>query len=160
MAAALVVAASLLVATVGVLRAPSLVVRDPATAEVHYRRPVAVGETFRLEHTHSVTGRRVVETFSIRDRRTVAIEELWFDAHGANLPTGPETVDGFTTTYLAEGDEVRVLHGGRPLGTVPLIVGSERVDHTVEFADGLRVRLLDVAPQWSAVELAVEASWR
>jgi hypothetical protein len=40
-------------------------------------------------------------------------------------------------------------------GTVPLIVGSERVDHTVEFADGLRVRLLDIADRSGA-----RSSWR
>jgi hypothetical protein len=152
-------AAALVALTVAEL-APTLVVRDAATGAVHYRRTVDVGEQFRLEHVHSVTGRRVVETFSVHDRRTVAIEELWFDAHGANLPTGPETIDGWTTSYHTEESGVRVHHHGRPIGTLPLIVGSEQVDHTVVFADGQRVRLLDVAPRWRAVEIAVEGVGR
>ncbi len=131
------------------------VVRD-GEAVVRHERPVRVGERFALHHTHSVTGRPVVETFSVLDASTLAIEELWFDRHGANLPTGPETIDGFTTTYLEQDGAYRVLHHGRPIGELPLVVGSESVDHVVEFEDGTRVHLLDITDRWSPVTLGAE----
>lgn len=129
-------------------------VRDGA-GQVLYARPIVVGGTFRLEHTHSVTRRPVVETFSVATPDTIALEELWFDTFGANLPFGPETIEGRTTTFLEVDDGYRVLHHGTPIGVVPLLVGSAEVDHVVEFDDGQRVHLLDIARRWQQVELAV-----
>jgi hypothetical protein len=128
---------------------------DRGTDELLHARDIGVGDTFRLEHTHSVTGRLVVETFSVMDPTTIAIEELWFDAHGPNLPVGPERIGDHVTTFLQEDDGYRVLHHGRPLGTVPLMVGSPAVDHVLVFEDGQRLRLIDVAPPGARVELSV-----
>jgi hypothetical protein len=119
-----------------------------------------VGATFQLEHTHSVTGRPVTETFSVSDRDTLALEELWFDESGPNLPTGPERIGDRTTTFLHEDGAYRVLHHGHPLGAVPLVVGSEAVDHSLMFDGGARVRLLDIARAGAHVELTVRAGER
>ncbi len=136
----------------------TFVVRDTATGDVLYARDLDVGERFRLEHTHSVTRRPIVETFSIADRTTLAVEELWFDEFGANLPTGPEDVDGERTTFLWEDNGMRVVHHGRLITHVPVIVGSNDVDHVLIFSDGDRVHLLDIADPWRQVELAVGAA--
>jgi hypothetical protein len=133
---------------------PVLQLTDHGRGEVVFERPVDEGELFRLEHAHSVTGRPVIETFSIREA-TIALEELWFDEFGPNLPAGPERIGDRTTTMLRDGGGYRVLHHGHPIGAVPLRVGSEAVDHTVRFADGERLRLLDVAPVGAYVEFNV-----
>lgn len=130
-------------------------VRDQQTGAVLYSREIAVGETFRLEHTHSVTRRPVVETFSVHDPGTLAIEELWFDEFGANLPAGPERIGDRVTTFLHEDGAYRVIHDGHPIGTLPILVGSEAVDHVVSFDDGDRLRLLDLTRAGGHVELAV-----
>ena len=123
--------------------------------EVVFSRDLDVGDTFRLEHTHSVTRRPVIETFSVQDRSTIAIEELRFDEPGPNLPAGPEPLGDGMTTFLHEDGAFRVLHHGHPIGTLPLMVGGPDVDHRVVFADGQRVRLLDVVRRGERVELSV-----
>jgi hypothetical protein len=130
---------------------------DHDTGDVVYERQTEVGETFELRHTHSVTRREVVETFSVLDETTLAIEELVFDEHGPNLPAGPQHV-GAHATYETDGDLVRVRHHGEPIGTLPLMVGSESVDHTVVFEDGQRLRLLDVVRRGGRVELIAEGA--
>jgi hypothetical protein len=123
--------------------------------EVAFAREVEVGETFRLEHTHSVTRRGVVETFSVQDATTVAIEELWFDEPGPNLPAGAEPLGDGMTTFTREDGAFRVQHHGHPIGTLPLMVGGPDVDHVVVFADGQRVRLLDIVRRGERVELTL-----
>jgi hypothetical protein len=86
---------------------------------------------------------------------TIALAELWFDQHGPNLPVGPEQIGDRMTTFLREDDGYRVLHHDRPLGTVPLMVGSPAVDHVLVFADGQRLRLLDVTRAGARVEISV-----
>ncbi len=131
-------------------------VRDQSTGEVYYSRSIEPGETFILEHTHSVTRRLVAETFSALDGETIAIEEMWFDRNGPNLPTGPEPLGDGETTFIYEDDgSYRVIHHSYPLGTVPLLVGSESVNHTLTFDDGDRIRLLDIAARGTAVEFIV-----
>jgi hypothetical protein len=130
----------------------SLTLVDHDTGDVVFERRVEVGETFELRHTHSVTRREVVETFSVLDVATLAIEELLFDEHGPNLPAGPQHV-GEHATYETDGELVRVRHHGHAIGTLPLMVGSESVDHTVIFEDGSRLRLLDEVRRGSRVEL-------
>lgn len=125
--------------------------------EVAFARELEVGATFRLEHTHSVTRRTVVETFSVPDASTIAIEELWFDEQGPNLPAGSEPLGDGTTTFLQEDGAFRVLHHGYPIGTLPLMVGGPEVDHTLVFPDGQRVRLLDVVRRGERVEVKVGA---
>ncbi len=158
--AAVTVAATLLVASGCTFDnqepATTLIVRDSRSGEHLHERAVLVGERFRLVHTHSVTGRHVEETFSVLDRVTIAMEELWFDRHGANLPTGPEMVGGVTTTYVEDNGAYRVLHHSRPVGVLPLIVGSEQVDHVLIFEDGQRLHLLHIADQWDQVEVVVD----
>lgn len=122
--------------------------------EVVYERAVEPGETFVLEHTHSVTRRLVRETFSVLDGETIALEELWFDEFGPNLPAGPEVFD-HDVTWLHEDGAFRVLHHTHPIGVVPLRVGSAEVDHALTFADGEQVRLLDIAPRGAWVDLIV-----
>jgi hypothetical protein len=128
--------------------------------QVAFARELAVGETFRLEHTHSVTRRPVVETFSVQDETTIAIEELWFDEPGPNLPAGPEPSGEGSTTFLREDGAFRVLHHGHAIGSLPLMVGSQDVDHQVVFEDGQRLRLLDVVRRGERVELAVGGARR
>lgn len=134
---------------------PRLVIVNHEVGDAVYERAIEVGESFRLEHTHSVTRRPVVETFSVDDAQVLAIEELWFDTWGPNLPTGPEPIGDGLTTYLEEDDGYRVLHHGHPIGTVPIRVGSETVDHVLIFDDGERLRLLDLARAGAHVELTI-----
>jgi hypothetical protein len=134
-----------------------LMLVDHDTGDVVYERQAEVGETFELRHNHSVTGRVVVETFAVLDEATLAIEELVFDEHGPNLPAGPEHV-GEHATYETDGDLVRVRHHSQPIGTLPLMVGSASVDHTVVFEDGQRLRLLDVVRRGGRVELIAEGA--
>lgn len=135
---------------------PHFEVRDQRSGEVYYSRSMEVGEMFDLEHTHSVTRRLVVETFSALDGETIAIEEMRFDQNGPNLPTGPEPLGDGETTFINEDDgSYRVIHHSYPLGTVPLLIGSASVDHTLTFADGERIRLLDIAERGTAVEFTV-----
>lgn len=131
-------------------------VRDQNAGSVVYSRPMAPGESFELAHTHSVTNRPVVETFSVADPETLALEELWFDEFGPNLPAGPEQL-GDHVTFRHEDGAYRVLHHGYRIGTVPVRVGSPAVDHVLTFSDGERVRLLDIARAGAWVELAVRA---
>jgi hypothetical protein len=133
-----------------------LEVRDGEAGTVVFARPMAAGESFQLTHTHSVTKRPVVETFSVADAETLALEELWFDEFGPNLPAGPEQL-GDHVTFLHEDGAYRVLHHGFRIGTVPVRVGSPPVDHVLTFADGERVRLLDIARAGAWVELGVRA---
>jgi hypothetical protein len=127
---------------------------DGGPGEVVYERAVEPGETFVLEHTHSVTRRLVRETFSVLDEETIALEELLFDEFGPNLPAGPEVFD-HAVTWVHEDGAYRVLHHGHPIGVVPLRVGSAEVDHTLTFADGDRVRLLGIAPRGAWVDLII-----
>ncbi len=133
------------------------VVDHPAGVTV-YERELRVGERFRLEHTHSVTRRPIIETFSVPAADTLALEELWFDEPGPNLPAGPEQMGGTTTTFTSDDGAFRVLHHGHEIGTLPLMVGGADVDHVLEFADGERLRLLDVTRSGSRVELLVGGS--
>lgn len=130
---------------------------DQHTDRVAYRRGIDVGERFRLEHTHSVTRRPVVEVFSVSKPDQLAMEELRFDTFGPNLPVGPERIEGVTTTFTRENGVYRVRHHGRPLGTVPLLTGGRAVDHVVVFADGERARLIDIVGPRTSVELRVRA---
>ncbi len=123
--------------------------------EVAYARELVVGERFRLEHTHSVTRRPVIETFSVQDASTIAIEQLWFDEPGPNLPAGSEPLGDGRTTFLQEDGAFRVLPHGYPIGSLPLMVGGPGVDHTLVFADHERVRLLDVVRRGERVEMMV-----
>ncbi|MDS1271675.1 DUF1850 domain-containing protein [Lipingzhangella sp. LS1_29] len=133
-----------------------IAVVDHDTSVTLWSEPVEVGERIRLEHTHSVHGRPVVEVFSVSDGDGLALEEMRFDATGANLPSRPEQIGDVTTTFVNDGDQFRVVHHGRILGTVPLRVGGPMVDHTVTTADGVRVRFLDLAPRGTHVELRVQ----
>jgi hypothetical protein len=142
-------------ASLGDVSGPRLAVVEQPDGVVLYERPIEVSETFVLEHTHSVTRRLVVETFSIADENTVAIEEMWFDEFGPNLPAGPEHV-GDHATFLRDGDGYKVVHHGHPIGTVPLRVGSTGVGHVLTFQNGERLRLLDVARPGAWVELIVQ----
>lgn len=158
-AAVIVVAAIVLIRAWTGTNGIAFVVIDADTGAVLVERDVAPGQRLTIEHVHSVTGRLVREQLVIRDDGRLGMVSLWFDRHGANLPTGPEEIDGIVTTYRELGDgSVEVLHHARPLPGVPLIVGSETVDHTIVFHDGQRLRLLDVAPRWTAIELTIRAS--
>lgn len=157
-----IVAAGLVVATIliGVAwwpdRTTYLVVVDASDQTVLYQRVVESGDEVALEHQHSVTGRTVRERFVILDSASLGMVSLEFDRHGANLPTGPERIGSVTTTYREmEDGSYRVLHHERPLPTVPMIVGSHDVDHTLVFGDDDHVRLLSVARPWQQVELKV-----
>jgi hypothetical protein len=130
------------------------VIMEQPAGEVVYQRSIEVGETFVLEHEHSVTRRPVIETFSVADPDTIAIEELSFDVFGANLPAGPEVFD-HDVTFLHEDGAYRVLHHGFEIGLIPLRVGSSDVDHVLTFSDQERVRLLEITRRGAWVDLLV-----
>jgi hypothetical protein len=132
-----------------------LQVWDHERAVALHTRQVTAGETFVLRHTHSVTRRPVVETFSVAGPAGIAMEELWFDEFGPNLPAGPEQIGEVTTTFHAEDGAFRVEHHGRLLPTVPLRVGSASVDHVLTFSDGTRLRLLDLTRPAAFVEIRI-----
>ncbi len=132
-----------------------LAVVDRSTGEVVYERQVEVGEEFRLAHRHSVTRRMVYETFSVLDADTVAVEELWFDAFGANLPAGPEEVEGEQTRFVSEDGAYRVIHDSRPLGVLAVRAGSPEVNHVIRFEDGEELRLLDAARAGAHIDVVV-----
>lgn len=136
---------------------PRLEVVDQRSGQVVYGRPVVDGERFTLTHTHSVTRREVQETFSV-GQGGIHMEELRFDQFGPNLPAGPERIDGVLTTFRHVGGEFRVDHHGRVLGTVAMLTGGPSVDHTLRFADGERVRLLELVDARSPVELRVRGA--
>jgi hypothetical protein len=135
-----------------------LEVLDHDRGAVAVRHPVAVGDEFELEHTHSVHRRPVVEVFSVDASGQVAMEEMRFDRMGANLPFGEETVEGVRTTFIDDGDTFRVLHHGRPLGTVPMRVGGQDVDHVLRMPGGRVIRFLDHAPRGTFLELRISGA--
>ncbi|KOX24309.1 hypothetical protein ADL05_00605 [Nocardiopsis sp. NRRL B-16309] len=117
---------------------------------------MAVGDRIELTHTHSVHRRPVYEVFSVSADAGLAMEEMRFDAHGANLPSGPETIGGVTTTFVRDGSGYVVDHHGRPIGTVRMVVGTADVDHRLA-AGGREIRLLDLVGPGTVVELYVQA---
>lgn len=137
---------------------PRLEVVDQDSGRVVYSRTVVDGERFTMTHTHSVTRREVVEIFSA-GTGGIHMEELRFDEFGPNLPAGPERIDGVLTTFRHVGGEFRVDHHSRVLGTIPLLTGSRQVDHTLIFADGRQVRLIDVVGAHEPVELRIHGAF-
>ncbi|MEV2275164.1 DUF1850 domain-containing protein [Nocardiopsis sp. NPDC049922] len=117
--------------------------------------PVEIGDRIELSHTHSVHRRPVYEVYSVSPSSGLAMEEIRADAHGANLPSGPETVDGVTSTFVRDGEGYRVDHHGRPLGTVRMVVGTPDVDHRLTLR-GREFRLLDLVDPRASVELYVQ----
>jgi hypothetical protein len=129
-------------------------VRSHATGAVLLGLPVEAGQRVELAHTHSVHRRPVREVYSVSLSDGLLMEEIRFDAHGANLPSGPETIGGVTTTFERVGSGYRSDHHGRPLGTVRMVVGSDDVDHRLAVGDE-EVRLLDLAEAGTRIELYV-----
>lgn len=155
LALVLVLAVSVLTLTGSVGPGPAWFgIRHAQTQATLLNLPVEIGQRIELSHTHSVHRRPVYEVYSVSPSSGLAMEEMRFDAHGANLPSGPETIGGVTTTFEREGSGYRVDHHGRPLGTVRMMVGSDDVDHTLSVA-GRDVRLLDLAGPGTGVELYV-----
>ncbi|GAB3459384.1 hypothetical protein GCM10027570_43440 [Streptomonospora sediminis] len=132
------------------------VVTDTERGRVVLSCPVAAGEHLTLRYTHSVSKRPVAEEFSIAEPGLLAMEEMRFDTFGANLPVGPEHIGSTTTTFLHEPDGYRVLHHGRPLGTLQLMVNSPDSGQVLSLPDGRRVRLLDIAEYGTRLEWSVE----
>ncbi|WP_345555805.1 DUF1850 domain-containing protein [Streptomonospora halophila] len=135
-------------------------VTDVDGGRVAASRPVAAGDRVTLRYTHSVSKRPVDEVFSAGAGGRLLMQEMRFDTFGANLPVGPEHIGSTTTTFLREDDGYRVLHHGRPLGTVQLMVNSTHSGQVLLFPDGGRVRLLDVAAYGTRVELGVQGGPR
>nr|WP_255429737.1 DUF1850 domain-containing protein [Streptomonospora sp. PA3] len=133
-----------------------LVITDAERGRVVVSQPVAVGEHLTLRYTHSVSKRPVEEEFSIAAPGRLAMEEMRFDTFGANLPVGPEHIGATTTTFLRGKDGYRVLHHGRVLGEVQLMVNSRRSGQVLLLPGGRRVRLLDVAEYGTRLKWSVE----
>lgn len=127
-------------------------VHDRESGRVAYARDVPIGQSFELRHRHSVTRRIVIERFSVPGDGTISLDELWFDKYGANLPAGPDQLPA-SAEFRTEGGAFRVIHHDQRLPSVPITLGSESVDHTIIFDDGVEVRLLDVARAGAAIEL-------
>ncbi|MDA2812124.1 DUF1850 domain-containing protein [Nocardiopsis sp. RSe5-2] len=121
--------------------------------------PVREGDRILMVHVHSIAKRPVEEEFSVRNG-VLSMEEMRFDTFGANLPVGPEHIGGTTTEFLRGEDGYRVLHHGRPLGAVQVMVGGPAVDHTLTLPGGGRVRLLDLTRRGARVELRVRGGGR
>ncbi|WP_238580892.1 DUF1850 domain-containing protein [Streptomonospora alba] len=136
------------------------VAADAGSGRVVLSVPVAAGERVTLRYTHSVSKRPVEEEFSISATGGLLMQEMRFDTFGANLPAGPEHIGSTTTTFLRERDGYRVLHHGRPLGDVQLMVNSSRSGQVLLLPGGERVRLLDVADYGTRVELSVRGGPR
>lgn len=127
---------------------------EHGTGEVVFSQPAAVGDRLHLRHTHSVHKRPVEEIYSVSESWSLALEEMLFDRIGANLPPGPERIGDVTTTFLEQDSGYRVLHHGRELGSVELMVG----DHQVMNADGdVRMSLPDATRHGARVELRVRS---
>ncbi|WP_386674499.1 DUF1850 domain-containing protein [Streptomonospora salina] len=132
------------------------VVADADRGRVVLSAPVAAGAPVTLRYTHSVSKRPVEEEFSVGAEGGLRMQEMRFDTFGANLPAGSERIGSTRTTFLRERDGYRVLHHGRPLGRVGLMVNSSRSGQVLLLPDGRRVRLLDLAEYGTRVELGVE----
>ena len=156
MAATLVAAITAVLALIGgAANGPVLEVADPSTGEVLTTRAVSVGEEFVLTHIHSVTRREVIERFSVNDEHVLTLESMEFDQPGPNLPTGPERFGERMTSFETVDGVYRVDHHGYPIGKVTLRTGGADVDHTLTFADGEQLRLLEVTRAGGPVELRV-----
>lgn len=121
-------------------------VRDYNSDEVIFSKYLRVGEAFTLEFTHSVTKRPVYEVYYVKDRDTLALKEMRFDAYGPNLPAGPEKMGSETTEFIIEDGSYRVLFQNRTFDSIILRTGSVIANHTLVFEDGSRVPFLDVTP--------------
>ncbi len=132
----------------------ALIVRDVGADEVVAAREVHVGDEVELRHRHSVTRRPIRERFSVLDRERLALEELWFDAHGPNLPAGPDQVPP-QAEWTAEDGAYRVIHPSTPQPSVPVATGSADVDHRVLLPNGEELVLLEHVEAGTLVELAI-----
>ncbi len=129
-----------------------------ADGSVLFTHPMEPGGIITMDHVHSVHKRPVRELFSVNTEGALTMEEMIFDRMGANLPFGPETINGVTTTFLEEDGHYRVLHHSRPLGTVQMLVGGPSVDHTLTMPDGSTVRMLELTRPRARVELRTSQS--
>lgn len=126
--------------------------------QVLYSYPIEPGEIITMDHVHSVHKRPVRELFSVNPHGELTLEEMIFDRMGANLPFGPETINGVTTTFIEEDSRYRVVHHSRPLGVVELIVGGPGVNHTLTMPDGSAVPLLELTRPRARVVLRTNES--
>lgn len=128
---------------------------DPSTGRLLHEQVVEVGEDLVLTHTHSVTRREIIERFSVNDDHVLTLESMEFDQPGPNLPTGPERFGDRMTSFETVDGVYRVVHHGFPIGSVTLRAGGVDVDHTLSFANGEQVRLLELTRAGGPVELRV-----
>ena len=111
-----------------------------------WRAPVAPGDLFRLEYTHSSDGTPVRGIFQVAgDGRFVMLEEqyLWY---GAGLESHPQARISF------DGDWTRVAVN-RPFKDLLIRVG--RVSRQLIESGGSRVALTDLAPGGSLLQLRI-----
>ncbi|OEF97543.1 hypothetical protein BHF68_04880 [Desulfuribacillus alkaliarsenatis] len=132
-----------------------LYIVDGRTKDLLYNRNIEVEETFTLEYIHSVTNRRVFEEYRVYNEQQIEIYEMRFDEFGANLPVGPEQVDGFWTEFIVSDEYYIVRYQNRLFDRIPLQVGIVVADHTIVFADGERLRLRDIITDRSFIEILV-----
>lgn len=131
-------------------------IREHFSGDIVYQRMVRVGDEFTLHYVHSVTKRPVDEVFKIDNRHELALVEMRYDSFGANLPVGSELLSGEKTDFIVEKDFYRISYQNRKFDVVPLRVGQVIADHAVKFADGPKVRLLDITQGGEYIELYVE----
>ncbi|WP_283408806.1 DUF1850 domain-containing protein [Anoxynatronum buryatiense] len=89
--------------------------------------PIEKGETFTIIWTHSVTRQPVTEVYRLNDDLTIGIEEMLFNEHGPNLPSGPEG----STLWEIKNGMFRVYNYDMVFEALPVRIGQMVADHTL-----------------------------
>ncbi|MEN1761197.1 DUF1850 domain-containing protein [Anoxynatronum sibiricum] len=101
--------------------------RQPSSITRLAQYPIEKGETFTIIWTHSVTRQPVTEVYRLNDDLTIGIEEMLFNEHGPNLPSGPEG----STLWEIKNGMFRVYNYDMVFEALPVRIGQMVADHTL-----------------------------
>lgn len=132
-------------------------VKDITTSKIIFEKRIKIGTDFTLSYIHSVTNRPVYEVFTIHDKNTLALREMRFDSFGANLPAGPEQFNDQTTYFTIKDGYYKVTYTDHTFDEISLRVGKIIPNHTLIFADGTKLRFLDLVAGGTHVEFYVQS---
>lgn len=133
----------------------NLHIYDGRTRTLLYSRLMKIGEPFVLEYTHSVTNRPVMEFYKVDNELQIALEEMRFDEIGANLPIGPEMIDGTMTEFNVKDEYYQVIYHNRLFDSLPLQVGRIIANHALLFESGERLFLQDILEEGSYIVITL-----